>query len=158
MLTLSYGLPIQIQSPCNLGQRSPLLLTQPSNLRPSLLIHHADLPRVMTLRWHDGRLSRLVKRHSPSPLMRGWGEFNDHSWDYGMTADTTFLMIHLSSPQERCQTILHCAHWVTTVSSWGFREQERWSGGSPVPLLQEQRIRTSVIQAILSWGVCELEE
>ena len=31
------------------------------------------------------------------------------------------------------QTVLHCAHRATTVSSWGLCEQEGWSGGSPFP-------------------------
>ena len=35
-----------------------------------------------------------------------------------------------------CQTILHCAHGTSTVSSCAFCEQEGWSGSSPSPLTE----------------------
>ena len=35
-----------------------------------------------------------------------------------------------------CQTVLHCAHRTSTVSSCAFCEQEGWSGSSPSPLTE----------------------
>ena len=45
------------------------------------------------------------------------------------------------SPEGNSQTVLHCAHWTSTVSSCAFCEQEGWSGCSPLTLLRPRVAR-----------------
>ena len=73
--------------------------------------------------------------HPPNPLARR---------DVPVAQARALQFSHFS-PEGNSQTVLHCAHRTSTVSSCAFCEQEGWSGCSPLTLLRPRVARAQKI-------------